>query len=234
MIALTGKQSETASSLGQSILLFTVVFYGNVNIYVGKGVEEYDKYDNGRKGGDCLRDTVQLLIDTVGDDVYHFCCRLTRNRMDADDLYQDTFLKALEQQRRLEPVCDREQKEAIRRNRNFLMGIAANLWKNQWRKKKKEQRHLSIEDTEFFELPSSDDEDMQIRLERKEIQQRLTMHIRTLPEKLKMVLYLFYAAEMQTEEIADTLHIPQGTVKSRLYLARVKLKDSLEADGYEI
>ena len=114
------------------------------------------------------------------------------------------------------------------------MGIAANLWKNQWRKKKREQTHISIEDTELFDLPSSDEEDLQVRLERKEIQQRLTLHIRTLPEKLKMVVYLFYAAEMRTEEIAETLHIPQGTVKSRLYLARAKLKNSLEADGYEI
>lgn len=181
-----------------------------------------------------MQDAVQLLIDTVGDDVYRFCCRLTRNRIDADDLYQDTFLKALEQRGRLEDVSGREQTESIRRNRNFLMGIAANLWKNQWRKKKREQTHISIEDTELFDLPSSDEEDLQVRLERKEIQQRLTLHIRTLPEKLKMVVYLFYAAEMRTEEIAETLHIPQGTVKSRLYLARAKLKNSLEADGYEI
>ncbi|MDE6566683.1 MAG: RNA polymerase sigma factor [Lachnospiraceae bacterium] len=181
-----------------------------------------------------MRDTIQLLLDTVGDDLYRFCCRLTRNRMDADDLYQDTFLKALEQQRRLDPVSDREQVEAIRRNRNFLMGIAANLWKNQWRKKKKERKNLSMESDEFLEIPLSDGEDIQMDLERKEIQARLTMHIRALPEKLKTVIYLYYAAEMQTEEIADTLHIPRGTVKSRLYLAREKLKNSLEGDGYEI
>lgn len=181
-----------------------------------------------------MRDTIQLLLDTVGNDLYSFCCRLTRNRMDADDLYQDTFLKALEQQRRLDPVSDREQIEAIRRNRNFLMGIATNLWKNQWRKKKKEAKNLSMESDEFLEISLSDGEDIQMDLERKEIQARLTMHIRALPEKLKTVIYLYYAAEMQTEEIADTLHIPRGTVKSRLYLAREKLKNSLEGDGYEI
>lgn len=181
-----------------------------------------------------MGNTMQMLLDTVGDDVYRFCCRLTRNRMDADDLYQDTFLKALEQQWRLESVSDRDQTGAIRRNRNFLMGIAANLWKNQWRKKKKERKNLSLERDEFFSIPLSDGNDMLADLERKEIQSRLTMHIRALPDKLKTVIYLYYAAEMQTEEIADTLHIPQGTVKSRLYLARKKLKNSLEGDGYEI
>ncbi|MDE6850893.1 MAG: RNA polymerase sigma factor [Lachnospiraceae bacterium] len=181
-----------------------------------------------------MRETIQLLLDTVGDDLYRFCCRLTRNRMDADDLYQDTFLVALEQQKRLEPISDWEQTESIRRNRNFLMGIAANLWKNQWRKKKRERQHISIDDNEFFEIPLSDGEDMQANLEHREIQQRLTMHINALPEKLKIVIYMFYAAGMRTEEIADTLHIPRGTVKSRLYLARTKLKNRLEADGYEI
>ena len=181
-----------------------------------------------------MRDTVQMLLDTVGDDVYRFCCRLTRNRLDADDLYQEIFLKALEQRKRLEPVSDREQTEAIRRNRNFLMGIAVNLWRNQWRKKKREQRNLFMESDEFLEIPLSDGEDIQANLERKEIQARLTMHIRALPEKLKTVIYLYYAAEMKTEEIADILHIPRGTVKSRLYLAREKLKENLEGDGYEI
>lgn len=181
-----------------------------------------------------MTDTIQLLLDAVGNDLYRFCCRLTRNRMDADDLYQDTFLRALEQQRRLDPVSDREQTEAIRRNRNFLMGIAVNLWRNQWRKKKKEQKNLSMESDEFLEISLSDEDDIQMNLERKELQARLTMHIRNLPEKLKTVIYLYYAAEMQTEEIADALHIPRGTVKSRLYLARRKLKNSLEGDGYEI
>lgn len=181
-----------------------------------------------------MRDTIQMLLDTAGDEIYSFCCRLTRNRMDADDLYQETFLKAMEQQKRLEPVDSPEQMESIRRNRNFLMGIAANLWKNQWRKKKKEQKNLSMESDEFLEIPLSDGEDIQKNLERKEIQAKLTMHIRNLPDKLKTVIYLYYAAQMQTEEIADTLHIPRGTVKSRLYLAREKLRHSLEGDGYEI
>ena len=181
-----------------------------------------------------MRDTIQLLLDTVGDDLYCFCCRLTRNRTDADDLYQDVFLKALEQKQRLLPVSDREQAEEIRKNRNFLMGIATNLWRNQWRKKKREQKNLSIEDTEFFEISIADGEDIQAGLEHREIQQKLTEHVRSLPEKLKTVVYLFYAAEMQIAEIADTLHISSGTVKSRLYLARTKLKKDLEADGYEI
>lgn len=90
------------------------------------------------------------------------------------------------------------------------------------------------EESEFFEIPLSAGEDIQADLEHREIQQKLTEHIRSLPEKLKTVVYLFYAAEMQIAEIADTLHISSGTVKSRLYLARTKLKKDLEADGYEI
>lgn len=46
-----------------------------------------------REGGDGLQDAAQLLIDTVGDDVYHFCCRLTRNRMEKADRVMEKLPK---------------------------------------------------------------------------------------------------------------------------------------------
>lgn len=185
-----------------------------------------------------MEDALQQLIEVYGDDLYRFCCRLTMDRTDADDLYQDTFLTALEQRTRLmtgqEP--DSGQTGYNRKNRNFLMGIASNLWRNQWRKKKRERKNISLERAEEQNLwlPDSGSRNMESDLEYREIQQRLTFHIDALPEKLKPVIYLFYAAGMSVEEIANILHIPRGTVKSRLHLARTRLKKSLEADGYEI
>ncbi len=178
---------------------------------------------------------LQRLIETYGDELYRFCVRLAMNRADADDLYQETFLRALEKRERLAAGSGPDGwADACRKNRNFLMGIAVNLWKNQWRKKKREQKNISISSEEYMDLWLSDGGDIGEKLEQREIQHRLTVHIESLPVKLKTVVYMFYSAEMKIEEIADTLHIPQGTVKSRLYLARTKLKKSLEADGYEI
>lgn len=49
-----------------------------------------------------------------------------------------------------------------------------------------------------------------------------------LPDKMKIAVLLYYMEERSVEEIAGILHIPRGTVKSRLYQAREKLKRELE------
>ena len=61
---------------------------------------------------------IEQSIASYGEDVFRFCCYLTGNRSSAEDLYQDTFLKAMEITRPVEP--DMAGK--------FLAGVAANLW----------------------------------------------------------------------------------------------------------
>jgi RNA polymerase sigma-70 factor (ECF subfamily) len=55
-----------------------------------------------------------------------------------------------------------------------------------------------------------------------------------LPEKYRLPVYLYYSRELSLEEIADAMHIPKGTVKSRLHKARRMLKSRLEAEEDEI
>lgn len=57
--------------------------------------------------------------------------------------------------------------------------------------------------------------------------------IAELPEKIRMPLYLSYSANMKLKDIADILHIPLGTTKSRIRKAKAMLKDRLEAIGYD-
>lgn len=75
---------------------------------------------------------IEQSIASYGEDVFRFCCYLTGNRSSAEDLYQDTFLKAMEITRPVKP--DMAGK--------FLAGVAANLWKNQWRKEKRRQKYV--------------------------------------------------------------------------------------------
>ena len=75
---------------------------------------------------------------------------------------------------------------------------------------------------------------MEQELVEKEILRKLHVYIDQLPEKQKIVTCMFYTGEMKTEEIAKALHIPKGTVNSRLHLAKKQLKICLEADGYEV
>lgn len=54
------------------------------------------------------------------------------------------------------------------------------------------------------------------------------MAVSMLPDKMKVTVLLYYMEERSVEQIADILHIPRGTVKSRLHQARKILEKELE------
>ena len=157
-------------------------------------------------------------IEEYGKDVYSFCIYLTRNKDDADDLYQQTFLIAIE-------------KDEINENDNpksYLIAIAANTWKNRmrkelWRKKKADIVYLDDENeaTEAVDEHGSAED---LAVKRAEIT-ALRKYVMKLPDKLRIVILMFYMEDLPVTTIAQALKIPEGTVKSRLNKARKKLKD---------
>ena len=163
---------------------------------------------------------IEKLVDDYGKAVYGFCRKLTVNSYDADDLYQQTFLKALE-------VADR-----INRNENpkaFLISLSIGIWKNQIRK---EVRHQSIapttaitdENEEF--LPSNFN--VETTVISNELKIAVNQILNTLEDKFRLPLLLYYTAEMPLESIAKAMKCPKGTIKSRLHKGRMLVKEKLE------
>ena len=85
-----------------------------------------------------MEQCIERLILLFQDDIYRFCLRLTGNQQDAEELFQETFMKAIQLKHRLlcadAKTTEEEQESYDRKNRNFLLGIATNLWKNEHRK----------------------------------------------------------------------------------------------------
>lgn len=166
------------------------------------------------------------LITDYGKNVYSFCCNLTGSRIEADDLYQDTILKAVELRHRLDSSGN---------PKSFLMGISVKIWQNH--KKKYAVRQNIIQIVEYDENLIQDVEDMDSLPEeeilRKETIQAVQLGVKKLPEKMQVVIYMYYTAEMSLEEISKALRIPKGTVKSRLYKGRKLLKEYLEVQIHE-
>jgi RNA polymerase sigma-70 factor (ECF subfamily) len=171
-------------------------------------------------------DELKRIITEYGMHLYSFCCNMTGNRMDADDLYQDTILKAVELRHRLDSSGN---------PKSYLMGISVKLWQNHRKKYAIRQRILPM--AEYKETLIQHEIDPGILPEgeviRKELIQEVRTGIKRLPEKLRIVLYMYYTVEMSLEEISQALHIPRGTVKSRLYTGRNQLREYLEVCGYE-
>ncbi|WOO35278.1 RNA polymerase sigma factor [Anaerocolumna sp. AGMB13020] len=165
------------------------------------------------------------LITEHGKHVYSFCCNLTGNSAEAEDLYQDTILKAVELGHRLNSSGN---------PKSFLMGISVKIWQNHKRKFAIRQKiiHLEEYDDNLMESESPDYQPEK-ELLRKETIAAVRIAVQELPDKLKTVLYMYYTAEMSIEEIAAALHIPKGTVKSRLHKGRTLLKQCLEVWNHE-
>lgn len=163
---------------------------------------------------------LEQCIDAYGKDIYAFCRQLVHNRMDADELYQDTFLKAMEL---LEHI------EAKNNPKSYLLSITIRLWKNNKRKYAWRNRIVKIESlsAEGQELDALSDWSMEEEMLKQEQRNEVRRAVKQLSDKYRVPVYLYYMEELSVSDIAKILKLPQGTVKSRLYQARKLLKNQL-------
>ena len=165
----------------------------------------------------------QLLehyIEAYGTDIYSFCIRLTQNREQAEELYQDTFLA----------MCEKEDWKEEGNVKSYLLGITIKLWQNRkrkfaWRKRIAAEIPLSKEQgLEAF----STDENLEQHMVSKEEQEAVWKAVYKLPEQLRIVILLYYMEDFKVAEIADKLSLSISNVKSKLMRARRYLKQELE------
>lgn len=164
----------------------------------------------------------EKYIEQFGRDVYSFCLYLTRNKEDADDLYQQTFLVAFE----------KNEIEEDGNPKSYLITIASNIWNNVKRKRARREKNfgtacLDDEEVELLENTNISVEDEVISKEEKDKLRRLVM---ALPDKFRTVILMYYMEEMSIDDIASVLRIPAGTVKSRMNKARKILKEKMDYD----
>lgn len=165
---------------------------------------------------------LEVCIDKYNKDIYSFCLYLTGSPQEADDLYQDTFLTAVE--------C-KEKIEFGNNPKSYLLSIALRIWKNRKRKYAWRRRIADIQpiaEERDAEMAKSAESSPEERIARQEKDMSVRMAVNKLPDKLKIVVLLFYMEDLSTAQIAETVKIPAGTVLSRLHRARRILKKELE------
>ena len=174
------------------------------------------------------REMEQLLI-CYGQDIFGFCCYLTGSRDAGEELYQETMLKTIE---RMESIALLESGvEGLLRVRNYCMGIAARQYKKQARREIYHAHESLDDEASGFGFLLSDGLTPEELYDRKQEVLNIRRSVRSLPEKFREVIYLFYYAGQSIKEIAETLRIPQGTVKSRLNHAKKALAGLLKEES---
>lgn len=157
--------------------------------------------------------------------VFSFAYRLAGNHDDASDVAQEAFIRVFNS-------IHTFRGDAV--FTTWIYRIVTNVYLDE-RKKSKSHRHASLDD--YIEL----DENAVRRqiedqgptpgeiVERKERDRVVQDAINSLPEYQRIIVALYHMQSRSYEEIAEILHLPIGTVKSRLNRARLALAEKLES-----
>ncbi len=162
-----------------------------------------------------------VIVNRYKDRLYNFVLRFVKDQQTAEDIVQDTFLRAYR---------NRKSFQAVAKFSTWIYTIAGNLAKSELRRRKR-WRFLSIgvqnEDTgTTFELPdtgATPDLDTETALAEVHIQAALDR----LPERYREAVMLRDIEGLDYDEIAQIIECPLGTVKSRINRGRLRLQEEL-------
>jgi len=157
--------------------------------------------------------------------LFRLAVRLTGRREDAEDLVQETLVRALPKLRGFEGRA---------RLSTYLIRALSNLWKNRLRSRKRSRivewfRNAGVDDDEresVLDPPDRAPSPLD-RLEAADRAAEVRQAVEQLDPVLRLTLLLREVEEMSYEEIAETTGVPVGTVRSRLARARDDLRRRL-------
>lgn len=168
-------------------------------------------------------DASSLILPFI-DDLFHVALSMTGSKETAEDLVSECVVRGLEQVHSLRDT---------KRSKQWLLRILTNLWLQD---RRKERRHGTVQleedaaDFSFYEAARGSLVSYQ-HPERSLVQQMLDADIvaalTKLPDHYRVTIQLCDIEEMSYEEIAATLGIPIGTVRSRIARARGLLQSAL-------
>lgn len=150
----------------------------------------------------------EKVIEACSDMVYRLAFARTGTKQDADDVYQEVFLRYLKKR----PVFESEEHRKawmLRVTINCSNSFLSSRWIRDW-----------------AELP----EDLPFEERR---QQDLYMELQQLPVKYRDVIHLFYYEELSVEEIGKVLRRKPSTVRTQLTRAREMLRRFMKEEDYE-
>jgi RNA polymerase sigma-70 factor, ECF subfamily len=159
--------------------------------------------------------TDATVIDHL-DGLYSYALVLTRNHAEAEDLVQETYVRAL-------PAMGRLRTDS--NTKGWLFTILRNVWLNQLRKWRNGPQMIEREGDDgvanSIVEPSKDSHDLYVsKLEAEQVRAA----IEELPADFREVILLREYEDLSYQEIASVLDCPVGTVMSRLGRARAKLR----------
>jgi RNA polymerase sigma-70 factor, ECF subfamily len=174
----------------------------------GEGVAEIQKFED--------------LVENHHGEIFAYILRMTRDRGEAEDLCQETFLRAYKAFNRLDGGAN---------HRAWLYKIATNTTLNQIRRQKTGRRVI---DTFKNGNGSTTLDDHAERAGNRDLLERVQRAIDELPEKQRLALSQRKLAGLSYSEIADKLDCSEDAARANVYQAIRKLRQQFAAELVEV
>lgn len=159
------------------------------------------------------------------DQLYGGALRMTRNPADAEDLVQETYIKAFQAFNSFKPGTNLKA---------WLYRIMTNTYINSYRKKQRQPSQSSADemsDQQIFATSSHDStglESAEVAALKNLPNKQIAKAMNDLPEDYRMVVYYADVEGLAYKEIAEIMGTPLGTVMSRLHRGRKQLREALK------
>lgn len=179
------------------------------------------------------------MVTKYKDKAMTLAVRILRNDEDAEDALQEAFIKTFK------AIVDKQFEERSKFSTYFyriVYNTAIDFYKKHKSKtytlisidEKRTDEEGNISDISGFEMEIDRNKyymssafDIDKKAVQNEIKQIVDKYLEKIPEKYSSILTLFYINDLSHEEIAETLKLPMGTVKNRIFRAKDKLKEIL-------
>lgn len=166
----------------------------------------------------------EILVERYQSRIINLITRFIGDPDRAQDIAQEVFIRVYR---------NRERYRKSGKFSTWIFTIAANLAKNEIRRKVRHRRVVSLdEEREFGSLGDTLPDERpgpKQTLERRELEVMILKAIEDLPERYRMALVLRDIEGLSYDEVSKVLGIPGGTVRSRINRARLMVKEKLES-----
>lgn len=158
--------------------------------------------------------------------IYHLCLKLTRNTTEAEDLMQEVWVKVVRYETNVDEV---EHLKA------WLTTIAMNTFRDRYRKNVRRSKYMMHQpetlDVPVLDLVPNNDISTEELVEKDIIRKLVQEKMNQLDSIYQKTLWYFYIEQYSLIEISNVMKVSIGTVKSRLFRAKARLKEMLMADA---
>ena len=157
--------------------------------------------------------------------IYHLCLKLTRNNVEAEDLMQEVWVKVVRYEN---SVAEVEHIKA------WLTTITMNTFRDRYRKTTRRSKYMMNQpetlDVPILDLVPNNDISTEEKIEKDIVTKLVQDKMGQLDGIYRKTLWYFYIDQYSLAEISTIMKVSIGTVKSRLFRAKARLKEMLMAD----